>query len=77
MTYIGKRPVIKLVTQTYGSGVKLTKKAIDEIERQIDRLTNSTHEKFPNLGKWFIDKWGNLIKRKTLNLILPVVSSVI
>jgi hypothetical protein len=58
MTWKGKHPVVKLVTQTYESGVKLTKKAMDEIERQIDRLTNSTHEKFPNLGKWFIDIYG-------------------
>jgi len=55
MTWKGKHPIVKLVTQTYESGVKLTKKAMSEIERQIQRLTNSTHEKFPNLGKWFID----------------------
>ncbi|MHC5673611.1 hypothetical protein [Nostoc sp.] len=24
-------------------------------QRQDKRLTNSTHEKFPNLGNWFID----------------------
>ena len=55
MTWKGKHPIIKLVTQTYQTGVKLTKKAMSEIERQIERLTNSTHKKFPNLGEWFID----------------------
>jgi hypothetical protein len=55
MTWKGKHPIVKLVTQTYCTGVRLTKKAMLEIERQIERLTNSTHEDFPNLGKWFID----------------------
>lgn len=55
MTWKGKHPVIKLVTKTYQTGVKLTKKAMSQIERQIERLTNSTHKKFPNLGEWFID----------------------
>ncbi|QFS52861.1 Mobile element protein [Nostoc sphaeroides CCNUC1] len=26
-----------------------------QIEKQIERLTDSTHEVFPNLGNWFID----------------------
>ena len=55
MTWKGKYPVIKLVSKTYDIGVKLTKEAMSAIEQQIERLTNSTHEKFPNLGKWFID----------------------
>lgn len=55
MTWKGKHPVVKLVTQTYESGVKLTKKAMSKIEEQIERLTNSTHELFPDLGNWFID----------------------
>jgi len=55
MTWNGKHPVVKLVTQTYCTGVKLTKKAMSEIEKQIKRLTNSDQEKFPDLGKWFID----------------------
>ncbi len=55
MTWNGKHPVVKLVTQTYETGVKLTKKAMSKIERQIKRLTDSTHDFFPNLGKWFID----------------------
>ena len=55
MTWKGKHPVVKLVTQTYESGVKLTKKAMSKIEKKIERLTNSTHELFPDLGNWFID----------------------
>ena len=31
MTWNGKHPVVKLVTQTYCTGVKLTKKAMSEI----------------------------------------------
>lgn len=55
MTWKGKQPVVKLVTQTYETGVKLTKEAMSAVEEQIERLTNSTHEEFPNLGKWFVD----------------------
>ena len=55
MTWKGKNPVVKLVTQTYDTGVKLTKKAMSKIEEQIQRLTNSTNQELPNLGKWFID----------------------
>jgi transposase len=47
MTWNGKHPVVKLVTGTYSTGVSLTKKAMRQIENQIQRLTN--------LGKWFID----------------------
>ncbi len=55
MTWKGKNPTVKLITQTYEKGVKLTKKAMEKIEGQIERLTESVHEDFPNLGKWFID----------------------
>jgi hypothetical protein len=55
MTWKGKNPVVKLVTQTYKTGVKLTQKAMSKIEEQIERLTHSTAQDFPNLGKWFID----------------------
>ncbi len=48
-------PVVKLVTQTYSTGVRLTKKAMEEIENKIERLTNFTEDNLPNLGKWFID----------------------
>lgn len=55
MKWKGKSPVVKLITQIYNSGVKLSKKAMSKIERQVHRLTDSKHEEFPNLGKWFID----------------------
>lgn len=55
MTWKGKHPVVKLVTKTYETGVKLTKKAMKKLEKEFNRLTNSTCEKFPDLGKWFID----------------------
>lgn len=59
MTWKGKHPVVKLVTQTYETGVKLTKKAMRKLEKEIQRLTQSTDEEFPDLGKWFIDiSWG-------------------
>ncbi|OQW89620.1 MAG: hypothetical protein BWK78_07625 [Thiotrichaceae bacterium IS1] len=46
MTWKGKHPLVKVVTQTYQTGVKLTKVAMTAIESQIERLTG--------LGKWFI-----------------------
>ena len=55
MTWNGKNPVVKLVSQTYFSGVRLTKKAMQEIENKIKRLTNFSEDNLPNLGKWFID----------------------
>lgn len=33
MTWKGKHPIVKLVTQTYSTGVKLTKKAMSKIEK--------------------------------------------
>jgi hypothetical protein len=47
MTWKGQHPVVKLVTQTYQTGVKLTKQAMAEVENQIQRL--------PELSKWFVD----------------------
>ncbi len=55
MTWKGKNPVVKLVTQTYSTGVRLTKKAMEEIEHKIQRFTNLTEDNLPCLGKWFID----------------------
>lgn len=56
MTWKGKHPVVvKLINQTYETGVTLTNKAMSAVEKQIERLTNSKDEKFPNLGKWFVD----------------------
>lgn len=55
MTWKGKHPVVKLITDSYKSGVKLTKTAMEKIESQIERLTNAAEEIFPNLGRWFVD----------------------
>lgn len=47
MTWKGKHPVIKLVTKTYQTGVKLTKKAMSEIERQIEHFPILHIKNFP------------------------------
>jgi hypothetical protein len=46
MTWKGVHPLVKLLTKTYHTGVKLSKDAMDDIEDQIVRL--------PVLGKWFV-----------------------
>jgi Rhodopirellula transposase DDE domain len=46
MTWKGKHPIVKVVTQTYQTGVKLTKIAMAVVESQLER--------FADLGKWFI-----------------------
>ena len=51
MTWKGQHPVVDLVTTVYQSGVKLTKEAMAEGERQLERL--------PNLEKWFVDIIGS------------------
>ena len=51
MTWKGQHPVVDLVTTVYQSGVKLTKEAMAEVERQLERL--------PNLEKWFVDIIGS------------------
>lgn len=47
MNWKGSNPTVKLVTETYQTGVKLTKAEMEDIENQIYRL--------PQLGKWFVD----------------------
>jgi hypothetical protein len=47
MTWKGMQPVVELVTTTYRTGVKLTKKAMNKVETQLQRL--------PGLDKWFVD----------------------
>jgi hypothetical protein len=47
MKWKGSNPKVKLVTETYQTGVKLTKPEMEKIENQIQRL--------PELGKWFVD----------------------
>jgi hypothetical protein len=46
MTYNGVHPVVQMVETTYHTGVKLTKQAMDELEKRFERL--------PGLGKWFV-----------------------
>ena len=55
MTWKGKHPIVKLVTKTYQTGVKLTTVEMAEVETQIQRLSPPEGENLPNLGKWFID----------------------
>jgi len=60
MTWKGRHPVVKLVTQTYQTGVKLTQKAMAAVEHQIHRLTClEVQGEQLNLGKWFIDIFYN------------------
>lgn len=47
MTWKGRHPVVKLLTQTYETGVKLTAKEMQALETQIERL--------PGLEKWFVN----------------------
>lgn len=47
MTWKGKHPLVELVTTTYQTGVKLTKKAMQAIETHLQRR--------PSLEKWFVD----------------------
>ncbi len=47
LTFKGKQPVVTLVEKVYETGVKLTSKAMKEIEKQINRL--------PELPKWFVE----------------------
>ncbi len=50
LTFKGKQPVVKLVEKLYQTGVKLSSKAMQEIEQKIQRL--------PNLPKWFVEIMG-------------------
>lgn len=47
MTWKGKYPAVTLVTTTYQTGVKLTKKAMGVVETNLQR--------WPSLEKWFVD----------------------
>ncbi|OGQ91283.1 MAG: transposase [Deltaproteobacteria bacterium RIFOXYA12_FULL_58_15] len=47
MTWKGRHPTVELVTKTYETGVRLTKKVMSALEERLDR--------FPGLEKWFID----------------------
>jgi hypothetical protein len=47
LTFQGNHPTVSLVTQTYETGVKLTQRAMAELEKQLRRL--------PGLDKWFVE----------------------
>ncbi len=47
LEFKGHHPVVKLVTQVYETGVKLSQKAMNELEKQFQRL--------PGLEKWFVE----------------------
>ena len=47
LEFKGQRPVVKLVTQVYKTGVKLSQKAMNELEKKFHRL--------PGLEKWFVE----------------------
>jgi hypothetical protein len=47
MTWKGKHPIVKLRTQTYETGIRLTAKEMKQLESQLQRL--------PTLEKWFVD----------------------
>lgn len=47
LTFKGKQPTVNLVTQPYNTGVKLTQKAMAELEKSLHRL--------PGLEKWFVE----------------------
>jgi hypothetical protein len=46
MTYNGVHPIVEIVKKTYHTGVKLTQKAMEELEKRFERL--------PGLEKWFV-----------------------
>jgi hypothetical protein len=46
LKWCGKHPFVKLMTRTYEKGVKLTKQAMRDCEKIIERL--------PSLQKWFV-----------------------
>ena len=47
LSFKGNHPVVTLVETIYQTGVKLTQKAMAELEHQLQRL--------PNLEKWFVE----------------------
>ncbi len=47
MTWKGKAPVVRLLTTTYHTGVRLTKQAMAQVETHIERLSG--------LERWFVE----------------------
>ena len=46
MTWKGNAPVVRLLTTIYHTGVRLTKKAMTEVEKHLERLSG--------LKRWFV-----------------------
>jgi exonuclease VII small subunit len=55
MKWNGNQPLIKIINETYKNGVKLTKKAMKQLEKEFVRMANMTENKLYNLGRWFVD----------------------
>ena len=47
MKWNGKNPVVKFIKGTYDKGIKLTQKAMRQIEKKIERITG--------IEKWAVD----------------------
>jgi hypothetical protein len=54
MTWNGRHPTVELITRVYHKGVRLSARAMKEIEAQVERL--------PKLGKWFVDIHGDKLR---------------
>jgi len=54
MSWNGKHPMVELITQVYHKGIRLSARAMREIEAQVERL--------PRLGKWFVDIHGDKLR---------------
>ena len=48
MRWRGENPMVHLVSQIYEKGIKLTKEAMREVERRLERREGG-------IGKWFVD----------------------
>jgi hypothetical protein len=46
--------MVELITQVYRKGIRLSARAMREIEAQVVRL--------PKLGKWFVDIHGDKLR---------------
>ena len=54
MTWNGKHPVVELIAGVYQKGVRLSAPAMRALEAQVER--------FPRLGKWFVDIHGEKLR---------------
>jgi hypothetical protein len=54
MSWNGKHPMVELITQIYPKGIRLSARAMREIEAQVERL--------PQLGRWFVDIHGDKLR---------------